>query len=700
MDSSRAVADILIVAPEPPSGTELQLFLRDLLPSAELREVQPFELSATDPALYGSAFVDGRGSTSWIPEIVRTLRSRAPTLPIVLVVRADYDLEVEAIEWGVDECSILSDRELSRAFTKALQRRREVQSCARLMREDSERVRQQRLRRHNEALRSLPKQLAGADLQTGLRAITEAAAKSLNVTRVSVWLFGGEDTYLTIAHTFDPRFSEGSPATVFTLQNYPEYFHILREERVISVDDVRDHPALSAFVQDYFGPLGIVSLLDAPVRVGDRVLGVVCHEHIGTPRHWSEEDHTLAGTFADILALAVESNEHKKVEEDLRNSKAQLDDARRIEAVGRLAGGVAHDFNNVITVVSSYAFLLARKLDKNDPLQGPVAEIGKAAERAADVTRKLLALSRRDPVTPRVLDLNVVLRGMETFVRRLIGEHISFELSLTKDPLLIRADPGQIEQVVLNLVVNARDAAAPEGGNITLRTQREGSSRKQGTGRFCLLEVSDNGLGMPKDVQDRIFEPFFTTKDIGKGSGLGLFTVWGTVSQMGGTIEVKSAPRKGSRFLLRFAEASPEAGPVAAPTSRGELMGIETVLLVEDEAQVREVTALILKDLGYKVLEAENIEQAIAHATGAPHIDLLVSDIVMPRASGPVVAARLKELIPSLRVLFISGYSNDMLSAYDASLGPTLPKPFTVEQIGKKVREVLRREPARKARSN
>jgi two-component system cell cycle sensor histidine kinase/response regulator CckA len=254
---------------------------------------------------------------------------------------------------------------------------------------------------------------------------------------------------------------------------------------------------------------------------------------------------------------------------------------------------------------------------------------------------------------------------------------------------LVKADPSQIEQVVLNLLVNARDAATPEGGVVRVRTWRDAGTRKRPPERPCVLEVEDNGVGMEPEVKTRIFEPFFTTKDVGKGSGLGLFTVWGAVTQMGASIDVESQPHHGSRFTLRFAEATPESRPVSLAAERSELLGNETLLLVEDEAQVREVTALILRDLGYRVLEAENIDQAIHHARNAPRIDLLVSDIVMPKASGPVVAARLKELLPSLRVLFISGYSKDMLSAYDASLGPTLPKPFTVEQIGKKVRELL-----------
>jgi signal transduction histidine kinase/CheY-like chemotaxis protein len=449
---------------------------------------------------------------------------------------------------------------------------------------------------------------------------------------------------------------------------------------------VARHPALQRYLSVYLGPRGVTSVLDAPIRVGERVLGVICHEQVGSPRNWTDEDQALAGSLADFVALAIESHEHRKAEAALLRSRAQLEDARRIEAVGRLAGGVAHDFNNVITVVSSYAFLLARKLDKDDPLQGPVAEIGKAAERAADITRKLLALSRRDPVSPRVLDLNGVIRGMETFLRRLIGEHIQLEVQLSRDPLLVHADPGQIEQVVLNLVVNARDAAAPEGGRVEIRTRYD---EALGATHPCMLEILDTGMGMPPEVRARIFEPFFTTKEVGKGSGLGLFTVWGAVTQMGGTIEVMSELRKGSHFILRFAEAAPDTGPLVGAPERSELVGSETILLVEDEAQVREVTALILKDLGYRVLVAENIDQAVAHAKSGVHVDLLVSDIVMPRASGPVVAARLKELIPSLTVLFISGYSKDMLSAYDASLGPTLPKPFTVEQIGKKVRELL-----------
>ncbi len=691
MDSNRAIAEALLIAPSPLPRDGLLGDLERILAGWEFTQVAPENLGGLDLERFSLACLDGQGQAGWVPEITRFLRRRAPALPIVLVVGPRYDLEVEAIGWGADESTIAGEIELMRAIKKAQQRRREVCEGAEMARLESERARQSRLRRHNEALRSLAKQLATSDLKAGLRAITEAAAQSLEVSRVSVWLFEGDGARLVMADVCDPRFAEPALSPPLSVQDFPDYFKALHDERVIAVDDLRAGSVVSCLFQDYFGPLGIVSSLDATVRVGDRVLGVVCCEQVERPRKWTEEDHALAGSFADFVALAVESHEHRKAEEALRTSYAQLNDARRIEAVGRLAGGVAHDFNNVITVVSSYAFLLARKLDKNDPLQGPVAEIGKAAERAADITRKLLALSRRDPVSPRVLDLNVVLRGMETFLRRLIGEHISLELSLTEDPLLIRADPGQIEQVVLNLVVNARDAAAPEGGSIALRTLRDRGPQRglDPAGRFALLEVSDTGVGMPQEVQERIFEPFFTTKDVGKGSGLGLFTVWGTVAQMGGSIEVKSAPSRGSRFVLRFAEASPETGPLQPPTERGELMGSETVLLVEDEAQVREVTALILKDLGYRVLEAENIDQAIAHATGAPQIELLVSDIVMPKASGPVVASRLRELIPSLRVLFISGYSKDMLSAYDASLGPTLAKPFTVEQIGKKVREVL-----------
>jgi signal transduction histidine kinase/ActR/RegA family two-component response regulator len=618
---------------------------------------------------------------------VDALRTAFEHTPLLVVVGSDTELAERVIEAGADEVCELAPASIASAFARAAARRRASARMISALTKESEGSRQARLRRHNELLQVLAHQLKEDDLPAQLRAITEAAALSMDVARIGVWFFDVDRTLIRAEDQFDTRTQSHESGQELRVDAFPEYFRALEQERVIVAHDVRTHPVTRNMGGTYLEQHQVFSLLDAPIRVGGSVLGVICHEHVGEPRQWTDEDESVAGSFADFVALAVEAHEHRRATEALRASAAQLEDARRIEAVGRLAGGVAHDFNNVITVVSSYAFLLAKKLERDDPLQGPVAEIGKAAERAADITRKLLALSRRDAVAPRVFDLNAAVRGMETFLRRLIGEHIELVLDLSREPVYMRADPGHIEQIVLNLVINARDASNPEGSRVALRTRRE-SSRARGA-RPILLEVSDTGAGMSADVQSRIFEPFFTTKEAGHGSGLGLFTVWGVVNQLGGTIEVKSAPKQGSRFNLRFPEAEPASDLLVPPVDRGALMGTELLLLVEDEPQVREVTALILRDLGYRVLVAANFDDALAHARQNPDIALLVSDIVMPRASGPVVAARLREIIPQLRILFISGYNREMLSAYDAALGPMLPKPFTVEQLGKKVREVL-----------
>ncbi len=645
-------------------------------------------LEGASEGSYALVVIDGRTDDGQLCPVVSALRPRTDA-PIIGVFSGAWAATQQALACGVDELCDGTTDALKSAIECAVSRRKAVVNLTRAFEEDNERHRQQRLRKHNELLRALAGQLASNDLPTQLRAITEAAARSMDVARAGVWLFDAERTLIRAEDLFDARSGQHEGGHELKAEAHPAYFAALTEERVIVANDAFTHPATRAFASGYLTEHGIGSLLDAPIRVGDRVLGVLCHEHVGPARTFSEEDQSMAGSLAGFVALAIEAHEHELAESALLASNKHLEEARRIEAVGRLAGGVAHDFNNVITVVSSYAFLLAKKLDKHDPLQVPVAEIGKAAERAADITRKLLALTRRDPVAPRVFDLNLVVRGMEMFLRRLIGEHILLSIEVHPEPIVVRADPGQVEQILLNLAINARDAAGPEGGSITIRTRKEATKKRGPRKLACLFEVEDNGAGMPPEVKARIFEPFFTTKDVGRGSGLGLFTVWGAVDQMGATIEVASTPKRGSRFTVRFAEAAADAEAAATAPDKTALLGHERILLVEDEAQVREVTTLILRDLGYHVFAASNIDDAVAHATREKNVDLLVSDIVMPRASGPVVAGRLRELLPGLKVLFITGYSQEMLSGYDASLGPTLPKPFTAEQIGKKVREVL-----------
>jgi len=385
---------------------------------------------------------------------------------------------------------------------------------------------------------------------------------------------------------------------------------------------------------------------------------------------------------------------------DRKQLEAQFRQAQKMEAVGRLAGGVAHDFNNLLGVITGYGELLLRSLPAGNPQRARAQDILKAAGRAAALTRQLLAFSRRQVLQPRVFDLNSVVADVEDMLHRLIGDHITLATRLDPDLGRVKADPGQIEQVLMNLVVNSRDAM-PGGGTITIET---GNAELDETyvrehlgarpGPYVLLKVSDDGAGMDAETQRHIFEPFFTTKKKGQGTGLGLATVYGIVKQSGGYIWVDSALGIGTTvqvFLPRVAdEAEASARPAAEPAvaQRGQ----ETVLLVENEEMLRSMMREVLESNGYHVLEAGSGDQALSvgeQFQGPIH--LVLTDIIMPGLSGPEAARRLLEARPDLRILFTSGYPDEALGREGTLEGgfPFLAKPFTHEALGHKVREVL-----------
>ena len=394
----------------------------------------------------------------------------------------------------------------------------------------------------------------------------------------------------------------------------------------------------------------------------------------------------VEGTVTDIT-------ERKLLEEQLRQSQ-------KMEAIGQLAGGIAHDFNNLLTTVLGYSDMALRQLSERDPVRAEIEEIQRAGERAASLTQQLLAFSRKQVFTSKVVDVNALITESTRMLGRLIGERIRLQTDL--DPSLgsVRADPGQLEQVLLNLVVNARDAM-PEGGTLTVRTQNAdvdaASSRSHfgiAPGNYALFSVADTGVGIDADTQKRIFEPFFTTKDKTRGAGLGLSTVYGIVSQSGGQIFVSSEPGRGTEFTVYLPrEGAPRTG---AGTGAGAPVtlrpGSETILLVEDEDAVRNLTRRLLETGGYTVLQASNAEQALEVAQGhSGRLDMLLTDVVMPGMSGPELARGLLAVRPQLRVLFVSGYPDEALPSEggleaDASF---LQKPFTPETLARKIREVL-----------
>jgi signal transduction histidine kinase len=394
------------------------------------------------------------------------------------------------------------------------------------------------------------------------------------------------------------------------------------------------------------------------------------------------------------------SIERKSAALALRRSEEQLRQSQKMEAIGSLAGGVAHDFNNLLSVILSYSELLAADLKADDPMRTELEEINGAGLRAADLTRQLLMFSRQHVLQSTIVNLNETLAGMEKMLRRVIGEDIELTALSPPTTCKVKIDPGQLEQIIMNLSVNARDAM-PQGGKLTIETREvflEEAYVSQHVGAtvgpHVMLSVSDNGNGMDRATQARMFEPFFTTKGSGKGTGLGLATVFGIVQQQGGTVWVYSELGLGTtiKVYLPAADQSAVASVAVSPVERRTLRGSETILLVEDEETVRVLARTILRRYGYTVLEAQSGGDAFLLCEQHPAtIHLLLSDVVMPRMSGRQLAERLRVLRPDMKVLYMSGYTNDTVVRHgilDSTIA-FLQKPITPEALARKVRETL-----------
>jgi len=422
----------------------------------------------------------------------------------------------------------------------------------------------------------------------------------------------------------------------------------------------------------------------------------------GTLIHVEVKSHELTfGGVAAGLALVTDVTERLRAEEALRASEEQLRQSQRMEAVGRLAGGVAHDFNNLLTVVNGYSELALRRLEDGDPLRRSVEEIRRAGERAAHLTRQLLAFSRKQILQPKILDLNALVGESGKMLRRVIGEDVEIVLALRPDLWKVRADPAQLDQVLVNLAVNSRDAM-PSGGTLSIATDNavigaEGARLADSTqvGPHVLLKISDTGCGMDDETLARIFEPFFTTKETGKGTGLGLSTVYGIVRQSGGFITVESEVGRGTTFSIYLPCAGEEAEREPRESDaepEGLPRGAETILLVEDEEIVRKMTRNILEECGYEVLTASNgVEALKVCASHGGAIDLLLTDVVMPHMGGRRLAEHMKVSHPRTRVLYMSGYTDDAILRHGVleETAAFMEKPFSPETLARKVREVL-----------
>jgi len=431
------------------------------------------------------------------------------------------------------------------------------------------------------------------------------------------------------------------------------------------------------------------------IRGGYRVSDSETREHDreGRPRVFL---NNVVGFVEDGQLVRVWGTQRDVTEQ--RHLEEQFRQSQKMEAVGQLAGGIAHDFNNLLTAILGNTQLLLRELPPGDSMHDDVEEIRKASERAASLTRQLLAYSRRQMLQPEVLDLNVVMAEMDKMLRRLIGEHIDLVAVFAPDLGRVRADPNQIEQVIVNLAVNARDAM-PDGGKLTIATANVDldetfAQAHLGSvpGSYAMLAVTDTGVGMDATVRAHLFEPFFTTKEVGKGTGLGLATVYGIVKQSGGYISVSSAPGHGSSFKIYLPRIATPAEPPAGAPKGGPAPGSETVLVVEDEPAVLTLSRRALESQGYVVLAASDADAAlrVVERHGGM-IHLLLTDVVMPGLSGRELADRLSAQRPGIRVLYMSGYPGDAVVQHGTlPLGSAfLQKPFSPDGLARKVRDVL-----------
>jgi len=497
---------------------------------------------------------------------------------------------------------------------------------------------------------------------------------------------------------------ESNPQPMWVYDRESFAFLAVNEAAVFHYGYSRDE-FLSMTIKDIRSPEDVPALLDNATngKMGVKAAGTWRHRKkdgsiidVGILSHHLE----FAGRNAKLV-LANDITERKRAEEALRETEERLRQSQKLEGVGQLAGGIAHDFNNLLTVIGGYSDLLLRASELDESAREKMVEVKKAAERAASLTRQLLAFSRKQVLKPEVLDLNSLVDGLGKMLRRLIGEDVEIMTSLRPEVDKINADPGQIEQVIINLVVNARDAM-PGGGKITIETANVELDQAYSdmhiavkAGPYVMLAVSDTGTGMDAETRKHLFEPFFTTKELGRGTGLGLSTIYGIVKQSGGNIWVYSEIGKGTTFKIYLPRVKADRGagtlktPYAVATFNA---ATETILLVEDEEIVRTLACSLLEASGYQVLVAKSGEEAIGICEEYDgQIDLLLTDVVMPRMNGKKVAEAVKALRPEIEVLYMSGYTDDAIVHHGVLDAGTnfVEKPFTVAVLTSKVRETL-----------
>jgi signal transduction histidine kinase/ActR/RegA family two-component response regulator len=545
------------------------------------------------------------------------------------------------------------------------------------------------LERNQRALRELATMEYG-NLQHAMEHAAERLADTLATARASVWLYNAGRTEMRCrALVHDGQLV--SEQIALTQAAYPRYFLALRAERTIAAEHARTDPRTAEFADGYLAPLGIWSMLDTSIVIAGEPVGVVCIEHTGEPRAWTLEDQDLAASAASLLAVSVSLDRQRVLERQLQQSQ-------KMEAMGLLAGGVAHDFNNILSVILGETDLALDALDDREATRGSLSVIAESAQRAAGITRRLLSFSKKQAAAPQPVDVGALVVEFETMLGRGVGETVSLSVNRPPAPLVVDGDRTLIEQVLLNLAVNARQAM-PTGGRLTVdvapvvvdATTAEQVGRP--AGEYARLAVRDTGVGMSPAVLARIWEPFFTTRDT--GTGLGLAIVHGAARQLGGFLTVNSELGVGTEFALHVPlRAALGAAPGATRSTLRARTAHGRLLLAEDDPDVRRTLAVTLRRVGFEVAEATNGEDAVSLMRDTPHgFDLLIIDIAMPRLDGPGAFGAIRRLRPDLGVLFLSGYGEETGMISDIIRGDTavrlLAKPAPRDDLLFHVYELL-----------
>ncbi len=551
----------------------------------------------------------------------------------------------------------------------------------------------------NEIGQAISKKMA---LDEILNEVVQILEKRLDYDRGMILLANEEKTKLVYHSGFGYSDEQQTllKETVFRLNN-PDSKGIFvvsfREQKPFLINDFnRIQNDLSPHSLAIARKLGAKSFICCPIICDGDPLGILATDNLRSKKALVQSDLSLLTGIAPIIGISIHNAMH--VARELHMAE-QMRQSQKMEAIGRLAGGIAHDFNNLLTVISGYSDLLLSRTDSDISSRKEIEEIRKAGRRATALTSQLLAFSRKQMLLPKVIDLNTVVQETIAILRRLIGENIELVTDLDRALGPVKADPGQIEQVIMNLVVNARDAM-PDGGAIVLETCNividetlTDDDDIMQPGHYVMLSVRDTGIGMDVETKSHIFEPFFTTKDTGKGTGLGLATAYGIVRQSEGHITVESTPGAGTLFKLFFPLVQEEvSGGTGAVPAEKPLHGTETILVIEDEEVVRKLVLSILRSAGYRVIEAATPVDALQLEWNEPTpIQLLLTDVVMPVMNGRELAGRLTEQHREMRVLFMSGYSDDIIARHGILTPGTafIEKPFSPESLKRKVREVL-----------